>query len=122
MCRPIHAYWELFHAPGTKCLNDALLTFSGGVVKTLLDFGVTTLPIPLVLSLQLQGSKKIGIAILLGLGYVTTVAGGVRTYYIWKVFYDTYDLTWYQYIVWQAAAVESNLGIVSSVRDWLVDG
>jgi len=98
---------------GAKCINEAPASLSGGIVKTLLDFSVTTLPIPLILKMNMPTKQKLGVAGVIGLGYIVTMAGIVRTYYVWKTLYATDDIAWYSYPLFLAAGIETNLGIVS---------
>lgn len=46
------------------------------------------------------------------MGIIVTVAGIVRTWYIYKSLVTTYDNTWYAYPLWIAAAVEIDLGVI----------
>jgi hypothetical protein len=52
--------------------------------------------------------------VLFSLGFFVTIAGAVRTYYIYKSLVLEYDNTWYAYPLWIAAAIEIDLGVVSS--------
>jgi hypothetical protein len=59
-------------------------------------------------------TQRCAVAFLFGLGLVVTVAGAVRTYFIYRaLFGKEYDNTWYSYPLWIAAAVEIDLGVVS---------
>lgn len=49
------------------------------------------------------------------MGFIVTIAGIVRTWYIYKSLIAEYDLTWYAFPLWIAAAIEIDLGVVSSV-------
>lgn len=86
----------------------------GGSFKTFVDLLVTTLPIPLILRMNMTRAQRYGLVFLLGLGYVVTAAGALRTYYSWRVYYgDSYDYTWEQFPAFVASAVENNLAVVS---------
>lgn len=54
-----------------------------------------------------------GVVVLFALGMIVTVAGIVRTWYIYKSLMAEHDNTWYAYPLWIAAAVEIDLGVVS---------
>lgn len=60
--------------------------------------------------------QRFGVAILFALGMVVTIAGVVRTWYIYKSFFLEDDTTWYAYPLWIAAAVEIDLGVVSQTN------
>jgi hypothetical protein len=58
-------------------------------------------------------TQRFAVAFLFGLGIIVTVAGAVRTWYIYRaLFGKEYDQTWYSYPLWIAAAVEIDLGVV----------
>lgn len=56
--------------------------------------------------------QRLGVCVLLGLGIIVTVAGVIRTYYIWKALMDSYDETWFAYPLWICAAVEIDLAVL----------
>jgi len=111
-CTPIHAYWEFPTPASAKCLNEAACTLAGGIVKTFVDLLITTIPIPLILRMQMERRQRYAVIVLLSLGYLVTAAGAVRSYYTYRVFYNNYDLTWYQYPAFLAAAVENDVAII----------
>jgi hypothetical protein len=110
--RPISAYWALPQADSAFCVNEGMATLIGGIVKTLVDLVITTLPIPIILQMNIHKRQKYGVAILLGLGYVVTAAGALRTYFTWKTFFGTNDTTWFEYPAFLASAVENDLAVV----------
>jgi hypothetical protein len=57
--------------------------------------------------------QRFAVAILFGLGFIVTIAGVVRTWYIYRSLFREYDQTWYAYPLWIAAAIEIDLGVVS---------
>lgn len=57
--------------------------------------------------------QRLAVAVLFGLGIVVTIAGIVRTWYIYKSLIKEYDQTWFAYPLWIAAAIEIDLGVVS---------
>lgn len=112
MCTPVDAYW--IYPPTGKCLDEGKVTLGAGVINCVADLLITTLPIPIVLRLQMRLRQRLAVTFLLGLGFIVTIAGIVRTYYIWKAFMDSYDETWYSYPLWIAAAVEIDLAVLTA--------
>lgn len=98
--------------PNSKCLDEGKVTLAAGVINCVADLLVTTLPIPIVMKLQMPIRQRIGVIFLLSLGFIVTIAGVVRTYYIWKSLIDSYDETWFSYPLWICAAVEIDLAVV----------
>jgi hypothetical protein len=72
----VAAYW-IFPANG-KCINEGKLTLACGVINCFLDLLITTLPIPIVMMLKMRLRQRIGVIILLSLGFVVTIAGIIR--------------------------------------------
>ena len=85
----------------------------GGVINCVSDLLTTVLPIPIVMRLQMPLKQRIGVCVLLCLGFIVTIAGVIRTYFIWKSLMDSWDQTWFAYPLWIAAAVEIDLAVVS---------
>jgi hypothetical protein len=77
-----------------KCLDEASATLAVGVISCIADLLVTLLPIPIILRLNMPWKHRTGVCVLLSLGLIVTIAGVVRTYYIWRTFRDPFDETW----------------------------
>lgn len=86
---------------------------AAGILNCLADLLCTILPIPIVWRLRMPLRQRISVCILLCLGFIVTIAGIVRTYFIWKSLIDTWDETWFTYPLWIAAAVEIDIAVVS---------
>ena len=56
--------------------------------------------------------NRIAVVVLFSLGFAVTIAGTVRTFYIYKSLVLSYDQTWEAYPLWIAAAVEIDVGVV----------
>ncbi|KAF2402732.1 hypothetical protein EJ06DRAFT_472675 [Trichodelitschia bisporula] len=109
-CRPISAYWD-FPAHG-HCLDDGKTTLGAGIVNCICDLLTTTLPIPIIMQLRMPLKHRLGVAFLLSLGFIVTIAGIVRSFYVWKSMMASYDETWYSYPLWIAGVVEIDLAVV----------
>ncbi|KAF1816763.1 hypothetical protein P152DRAFT_388605 [Eremomyces bilateralis CBS 781.70] len=113
ICIPVQAAWAIIKPETAKCIDEGVWTIVGGSLKTFVDLLVTTLPIPLILKMNMNKAQKYGLAFLLGLGYVVTAAGALRTYYSWRVYYEpSYDYTWEQFPAFVSSAVENNLSVI----------
>ncbi|PVI02321.1 hypothetical protein DM02DRAFT_488688, partial [Periconia macrospinosa] len=110
-CIPISNYWK-FAPPKGSCVDEGKATFSIGVITCVADLLCTVLPISLVARLELPLRQRVAVIILFGLGFIVTIAGIVRTWYVYKSLIAEYDQTWYAYPLWIAAAVEIDLGII----------
>src|ERR1700753_541110 len=85
---------------------------SGAVANNVSDALVTVFPIILVLRLNLRRPHMIIALCLLGFGFIASISSILRTYFLWKALYRTYDLSWMIYPLYTACAIEINLGIV----------
>ena len=56
--------------------------------------------------------QRVAVNFLFSLGFIVTIAGIVRTWYIYKSLVREYDQTWYAYPLWIAAAIEIDLGVI----------
>ena len=112
---PVKAYWEYPPMPYGEytCMHEGISAVWVGSFNTFADLLITVLPIPLIMRLQMPIRQRIGVVILLSLGFVVTAAGAFRTYYLWLGLVSSYDLTWLSYPLWISASVEMYLGVVS---------
>ena len=62
--------------------------------------------------LRMPRPQRLAVGFLFSLGFIVTVAGIVRTWYIYRSLFNEWDQTWYSYPLWIAAAVEIDLGVV----------
>lgn len=73
----------------------------------------TCLPIPIIMRLHMPLRDRIGVVVLLSAGIIVTIAGILRTVFIWQALIGTYDESWHTYPLWICAAVEIDLAVVS---------
>ncbi|KAF2771064.1 hypothetical protein EJ03DRAFT_44847 [Teratosphaeria nubilosa] len=112
LCVPTQAYWELLPKGPYRCLNEGTVMLAGGIINCVSDLLTTVLPIPIIAKLQMPLKQKIGVGVLLSLGLIVTIAGIVRTVFIWESLIARYDETWYSYPLWIAAAIEIDLAVI----------
>lgn len=113
LCDPVEAYWVFPLIEGHKCMNEGTSTLIIGIFNCIADLLCTLLPIPLVWKLKMPAKHRTGVCILLGLGFIVTIAGIIRTYFIWQSLINSWDETWYSYPLWICAAIEIDLAVVS---------
>ena len=66
---------------------------------------MAALPIPVVLQLDMDRAQRNTVLLLLCLGFLVSVVGTVRTYYVYTLF-NSNDLTWYAGPHWICSEVE----------------
>ncbi|KAF2132138.1 hypothetical protein P153DRAFT_383028 [Dothidotthia symphoricarpi CBS 119687] len=111
LCTPIENYWKL-DAPADSCLDEGIATLVCGIISTVADFVTAVTPIPVIMGLHMPLRQRFGAAFLFALGVIVTIAGIIRTWYIYKSLMVEDDTTWYAYPLWIAAAVEVDLGVI----------
>lgn len=92
-------------------------TFMAGILVSVADLAVCLLPLPAIYELQLPLSQRISTAALLGLGGIATIAGTVRTVYIYIALVASWDVTWEGYPLWIWGSIELHLAMVSCAHD-----
>ncbi|KAK1815506.1 hypothetical protein LTR12_010057 [Friedmanniomyces endolithicus] len=112
LCVPTQAYWIFPPMANAYCLDEGKVMLGGGVINCFSDLLTTVLPIPIIARLQMPLKQRVGVCILLCLGCIVTIAGAIRTYFIWKSLIAQYDEPWYAYPLWIAAAVEIDLAVI----------
>jgi len=110
-CRPISNYWNL-SVPEDTCMNLGLATFVNGVINCVADVAATITPLPLIWGLNMPRRERIAVCVLFGLGIIVSIAGAVRTTFVYKSLIQSYDQTWYAYPLWISAAIEIDLGVI----------
>ncbi|KAH7402780.1 hypothetical protein BKA66DRAFT_564681 [Pyrenochaeta sp. MPI-SDFR-AT-0127] len=111
LCTPVKNYW-MIGAPKGSCIDEGVATLVCGIINCVADFFTTITPIPLVMGLHMPRRQRFAVAFLFGMGIIVTVAGIIRTWYIYKSLIVEYDQTWHAYPLWIAAAVEIDLGVI----------
>lgn len=111
-CIPVKAYW--IYPPSGNCSDEGKTTLGAGVINCVADLLITTLPIPMVMRLKMRSRQRLAVVSLLALGFIVTIAGIVRTFFIWIAFMASYDETWFSYPLWIAAAVEIDLAVITA--------
>ena len=108
--RPSSDYWTLSFKP-QHCISETKNLLAAGIINTITDLLVVTLPIPSVWGLNLPLRQQVILVLLFGAGFLVTIAGIVRTIYTFRVT-NAWDKTWLAYPVWLASSVELYVGIV----------
>ncbi|KAH8901235.1 hypothetical protein GQ53DRAFT_674412 [Thozetella sp. PMI_491] len=90
-CTPVAAVWD--RSLAGKCLNVNAVGYVGAVLAVVEDIVLIVLPMPELWKLQLEGRKRVSIAIMFGAASFATVASMIRLKYIVQ-FSKTYDTTW----------------------------
>lgn len=66
-CRPVTFFWNR-DIPGGTCLDIKGLAFASGAMSIVQDMVILVLPLPVILKLNMDRKKKLGICFMLTLG------------------------------------------------------
>lgn len=98
-CSPIQAYWEQL-APADflgeqsySCVSEPASLLAASAVSLLLDFVAAALPAHLFWNLTIPLRQKLALFAVFSLGFAVVVFGAVRIYYLYVIFYQSYDVT-----------------------------
>ncbi|KAF2666252.1 hypothetical protein BT63DRAFT_53788 [Microthyrium microscopicum] len=108
-CIPIDQYWAW--PPKGTCLDEGLADTILSAVNTFSEVVVAALPIPIIVRLGTYTKQKWGIIVLLCAGFLVSVVGSFRTYYVWTLF-NTDDLSWWAAPHWICSEVEISVAMI----------
>jgi hypothetical protein len=115
---PLSSYWNLLRN-NRDCVPEAPALLSQASTTASSDFIVWILPLPFLYRAKLPLSQRIGVITLFSFAGLVVSAACIRTYWIYYVVEETYDVTWYGFHLWMWTAVEVQLGIVCGCVPWL---
>jgi hypothetical protein len=116
-CSPIEAYWlqvdfryylqDTYHF---TCLNEGADVVANGIVATVLDLIVAFLPTLLCWKLQMPIRQKVALYGIFAISYSTVAIGCLRSYSTYKIYFETYDVTWISGDSFLYAVLELHIG------------
>lgn len=109
--RPVSDYWTISILPQASCINQTAHLLYAGTANVLLDIVIVLLPLPVIKKLRLPRNQQIALISLLCTGFLATVAGAARTYYLYQA-NTTSDPIWACVQVWLTSGLELYLSIV----------
>ena len=87
-----------------------------GALNIFAEALMAALPIPVILSLDVDVVQRRTVMLLLCLGFSVSIVGTVRTYYVYTLF-NSNDLTWYAGPHWICSEVEICTAMVRALTD-----
>lgn len=115
-CQPISAFWDqsdIFKVASGykyKCFNEGVDVFCACIISTAQDLLTAILPTFLYWNLQIPVRQKIALFCIFAIGYGVVAVGTLRSYYSWQIFFETYDVTWYTWHIWNWTLLEVHVG------------
>ncbi|KAI4190252.1 MAG: hypothetical protein L6R41_000922, partial [Letrouitia leprolyta] len=110
-CTPVAFIWD-FTIPGGHCINLIALSRFTSISNTITDILILSLPIPIILNLHMNRTKKIGVCGVFLLGGFVCIASIVRFIYLQQL--NRMDPTFTNINAGIWTTVEPCIGIVSA--------
>ena len=117
-CKPLSAYWEqsdvLKILEGTKfdCNDEGAAMAAAGIVSTVQDVITAFLPNFIYWKAQIPFRQKAALMAIFATAYLAAAFGALRTYATWVLFYETYDVSWQLWEIWNYTLLEFHIGII----------
>ncbi|KAF2431007.1 hypothetical protein EJ08DRAFT_588269 [Tothia fuscella] len=93
-CRPVYDIWVWPRPSNPNCLDDDAAILAGAVLNTVSEFIMAALPIPAVFYLGVRGRQRWAVISILSIGFLVSIVGAVRIFFIWKAF-TSLDQSWW---------------------------
>lgn len=118
VCRPMSAYWEqsdvIKIAEGVKfnCYDEGAAIVAAGVVSTVQDVITALLPNFIYWKAEIPIRQKVALMGIFATAYGAAAFGALRTHATWVLFYETYDVSWQLWEVWNWTLLEAHIGVI----------
>jgi hypothetical protein len=117
-CRPLSAYWEQSDVvkiiQGTKfnCNDEGAAMAAAGIVSTVQDVIAALLPNFIYWKARIPFRQKAALMGIFATAYGVAVFGALRTYATWVLFFETYDVSWQLWEIWNWTLLELHIGVI----------
>ncbi|CAI6342485.1 unnamed protein product [Periconia digitata] len=118
-CNPISAFWNQvnivyqFDKNYTyTCFDEAADVVTASAISTAQDLLTAVLPTFIYWHLQIPVRQKIALSFLFAIAYGVVALGAMRLYATWRIFYDSYDVTWVGWELWIWTLLELHVGVI----------
>jgi hypothetical protein len=117
-CRPISAYWEqsdvieIIRGAKFNCNEEGAAITVAGVVSTVQDVITALLPNFIYWKAQIPIRQKVALMGIFATAYGVAAFGALRTYATWVLFYETYDVSWQLWEIWNWTLLELHIGVI----------
>jgi hypothetical protein len=117
-CRPISAYWEQSDivkiAQGVEfnCDNEGAAFTVAGVISTVQDAITALLPNFIYWKAKIPFRQKAALMGIFAIAYVVAAFGALRTWSTYVLFYETYDVSWQLWEIWNWTLLEVHIGVI----------
>jgi hypothetical protein len=110
LCRPLAFFWD--KSINGKCGSLPLTYLIPGIIVTVLDVMVFSLPMPLLWKLNMPRNKKIGTSLVFGIGLGICLIAGVRLKFVLEIVTEDFTATIWMFAI--LGGLEPMLGILAA--------
>ncbi|GME47983.1 Integral membrane protein [Neofusicoccum parvum] len=118
-CTPVNAYWNkvnpiwaFSHVNQYTCINEGAGNIAAGAISASQDLIACILPMAIFWDLRISKRAKVALGVVFSLGLFTCACGILRTFYLYRIFFQTYDTTWTSRWAFALTLVESSMGLI----------
>jgi hypothetical protein len=117
-CNPLSAYWEQSDitniALGIKfnCNDEGIAITVSGVLSTVQDLICALLPNFIYWNAKIPFRQKMALMGIFATAYGVAIFGALRTHATWVLFYQTYDVSWQLWEIWNWTLLEIHIGVI----------
>lgn len=112
-CSPVQAAYDL-NITNKTCININAFYLANAAVNISTDFLTYTLPIKMVSKLQMPKRQKIGLGVMMSLGFFACLSSIIRITYIPQMLAADADATWVISGAMYWSAIETNVAILAA--------
>jgi hypothetical protein len=117
-CRPLSAYWEqsdvinIIKGVKFNCNEEGAAVTAAGVISTLQDLITALLPNFIYWKARIPFRQKAALMAIFATAYGVAAFGALRTHATWVLFYETYDVSWQLWEIWNWTLLELHIGVI----------
>ncbi|OAK99564.1 hypothetical protein IQ06DRAFT_201385, partial [Phaeosphaeriaceae sp. SRC1lsM3a] len=117
-CKPISAYWEqsdvtnIILGKEFDCNEEGVAITVAGVVSTFQDLICALLPNFIYWKAQIPIRQKVALMAIFATAYAVAAFGAMRVYSTYVLFYETYDVSWQLWEIWNWTLLELHIGVI----------
>jgi len=119
ICTPFNSYWLqadygwlYSHENDFHCSDEGTALVASAAISALQDFLACGMPMILFWKLQIPRRQKLALGAIFSVGFFLCVCAILRSWYIYRTYYTTYDMTWEAQPAWLWLSIEANLAII----------
>jgi hypothetical protein len=117
-CRPISAYWEqsdvvnIIQGVEFNCNEEGAAITAAGVTSTVQDLIIALLPNFIYWKARIPFRQKAALMAIFATAYGVAAFGALRVHATWVLFYETYDVSWQLWEIWNWTLLEIHIGVI----------